>query len=529
MGDYLFSNLFKNLPVMRSRLLVLSSLLLLLVSCAPTYIVTFSGGVGGSVSNMGGEYDKGTVVSVSANPDAEYEFVSWSDGSTQNPRSITVSETINLTATFAKKQYDVTTNVIGKGTIKEEVLVQGGKYNSGTQLRLTAIPQEGWEFTSWSGAVNSQDNPIVVDVNAAKNIRVTFDKTNPLFLAENGVTIKAYDYAEVGDVWELDGEKYLIVNEAMLRSMVANDEDITKVVTSKVGNMISLFENKTNFNQDISSWDVSRVVVMLEMFSGSRFNNDISHWDVSNVTSMFAMFSNSSFNQDIGSWDTSSVTDMSNMFRGASAFNQDIGSWETSNVTDMSKMFENADSFNQDIGDWDVSSVTNMESMFLGQSNFNGDISNWDVSNVVNMYGMFWMANLFNQNIGGWDVSSVADMSHMFRYTSFNQDIGDWDVSNVTNMYGMFDNTPFNQEIGDWDVSNVTDMSGMFNSSLFNQDISKWDVSNVVYMSRMLSYTPFNQNLSNWNTEKVEFCEKFALNANSWSLPKPNFTNCDPN
>ena len=63
------------------------------------------------------------------------------------------------------------------------------------------------------------------------------------------------------------------------------------------------------------------------------FNEDISEWDVSNVTNMNAMFYEaSSFNQDIGDWDVSSVTDMYAMFYGASAFNQDISGWCVINI-----------------------------------------------------------------------------------------------------------------------------------------------------------------------------------------------------
>tara|TARA_R110001606_G_scaffold63350_1_gene146817 strand:+ start:6608 stop:8338 length:1731 start_codon:yes stop_codon:yes gene_type:complete len=256
----------------------------------------------------------------------------------------------------------------------------------------------------------------------------------PFYLDDNGVTIKARDWVEVGYIGSLNGASYTLVSNQMLTTMVSAGDDLSNVCTSRLTDMYKLFTNVSSFNQDISSWDVSNVTNMWSMFGGATaFNGDISSWDVSSVTNMEAMFTSAySFNQDIGAWDVSSVTNMFGMFNTTSLFNQDISAW-------------------------DVSSVTNMRGMFANASSFNQDISSWDVSNVTNMMGVFWEASSFNQDISAWDVSSVTDMYQMFYYAvSFNQDLNAWDVSNVI------------------------------------------DCRNVIY------------------------------GASSWTLPKPNFTNCAP-
>ena len=213
----------------------------------------------------------------------------------------------------------------------------------------------------------------------------------------SNITIKCPEDVKVGSVIEVNGESYKIVDEDMLRKMIANNEDITYVCTSKV------------------TW-------MGRMFQDTPFNGDISNWDVSNVTNMNGMFMYSSFNGDISRWDVSSVTNMHSMFGSSS--------------------------FNGDISNWDVSNVTNMELMFL-RSKFNRDISNWDVSNVTNMNGMF-NSSIFNQDIGSWDVSSVTNMHSMFGSSIFNQDIGSWDVSSVTDMQFMFSKSQFRRDISNW-------------------------------------------------------------------------------
>tara|TARA_B100000767_G_scaffold113872_1_gene108681 strand:+ start:670 stop:963 length:294 start_codon:yes stop_codon:yes gene_type:complete len=97
-------------------------------------------------------------------------------------------------------------------------------------------------------------------------------------------------------------------------------------------------------------------------------------------------------------------------------------------------------------------------------------------------------------------------MATMFVYSSFNQPINNWDVSNVINMQSMFyGNYQFNQDIIQWDVSNVTDMYAMFHQAY-----------------------SFNQDLSNWPVENVTICGAFSYDTPQWTLPQPNFTNCNP-
>jgi len=208
-----------------------------------------------------------------------------------------------------------------------------------------------------------------------------------VYLGENGITIKACESANVGDIGTINGVEYTVVSELNLRQMIINNADISSVCTSRVTNMNKFFYQNDVFNQDISNWDVSNVINMSQMFEEYAFNQDLSNWDVRNVTDMYAMFKdNSVMNQPLENWNVGSVKKMGRMFEGNSAFNQPINNWDVSRVDEMWYMFFNASNFNQPLGDWNVSSVTNMYSMFSGSS-FNQDIGNWNVNNVAQCDG----------------------------------------------------------------------------------------------------------------------------------------------
>ena len=265
--------------------------------------------------------------------------------------------------------------------------------------------------------------------NTTTEIRVVEVLGSPIYLDENGVTIKAKEWAETGMSGFIDGVEYFVADNDTSLSLYA------RYCTTNVTSFQNWFSYETNwanlspFLEHISSWDVSNAVSMHNMFLGTVVHTgfssppiDLSYWDVSNVTTMKGMFKNSQIvNIDIANWNTSNVTDMQEMFSCNSA---DLinDSCPTNNSLQLN------------IENWNVSNVTDMSDMFRGRKDISIDLSNWNVSNVTDMSGMF-LAATFGENIGltNWDVSSVTDMSYMFSFAyGFDQDLSEWNVNNVS-------------------------------------------------------------------------------------------------
>ena len=92
----------------------------------------------------GGSYDLGAIATLTAIPDEGYSFDSWSDGNTDNPRTITVNGDIRLAAKFTPNSYSLKYVVDGK-TFKTETL------EFGTKITPEAEPtKEGYTFSGWS-------------------------------------------------------------------------------------------------------------------------------------------------------------------------------------------------------------------------------------------------------------------------------------------------------------------------------------------------------------------------------------------
>lgn len=314
---------------------------------------------------------------------------------------------------------------------------------------------------------------------------------------------------------------------------------VPETIPSHITSFCQMFFGCTNFNQDISMWDVSNVIDFSYMFLDCEaFNSPLNNWNISSAITLEQICCNcTNFNQPVNLWNTSNVIYMNAAFNSCYAFNQDLSGWDVSNVIDMGGLLGWCALFDQDITMWDTSNVAIMAGLFQGCAAFNQPIGIWNVSNVKSMASMFRRARIFNQDISQWNTSKVVDMTSMFsEATIFNQPLNTWNVSSVIGMNGMFAGiTGYNQPVNLWNTGKVVDMRSMFkNNTIFNQDISMWNVGNVKQMDYMFQgSTAFNQDLSQWcmtnlisRPTEFDYRQYPYMQATQWTLPRPVWGTC---
>jgi hypothetical protein len=136
-------------------------------------------GEGGSVTG-GGTFASGTQVSLTATPSSGYSFSGWSNGSTTNPLTVTLTSNTSITANFQVivNSYSLTVTAGEGGSVSSE----GGEYEEGTEVTITAIPDEGYGFTAWSDG--SQEESITLILSEDKLIEAYFERLSFVSISE---------------------------------------------------------------------------------------------------------------------------------------------------------------------------------------------------------------------------------------------------------------------------------------------------------------------------------------------------------
>ncbi len=289
--------------------------------------------------------------------------------------------------------------------------------------------------------------------------------------------------------------------------------------------------------------------------------------DLSECTNFANMFSGcSNFNSNLSGWNISRGKDFYQMFQNAIAFNN--GSLENDGANPLTwtmkdgenlasgrlvSMFSSARSFNQSVSSWNVSGITDLSSMFRGATAFNNGSPENDGKNPLtwtmkdgenlargSLYFMF-SGTRFNQNISSWNVSGITSFQWMFSQSFFNngspEDDGQnpltWTMKDGDNLArgsfnGIFRISPFNQNISSWNVSkgtdfrNVFESAGKFNNGSITNDGANplaWtmkDGENLAggsFRQTFIKAGSFNQNISSWNVSKGTNFEQMFENA----------------
>ena len=142
------------------------------------FVIINLGGTGSGkviLDPPGGIYEQGTSVTLTAIPDQGNTFKGWSGDikSTENPVTIIMESDKGINAEFIPQiKYTLAVWSIGSGLVEFDP--PGGAYAESTIVRIHAIPNDGWEFSHWDGAIEGENNPDSVLMDSDKAFMAYF-------------------------------------------------------------------------------------------------------------------------------------------------------------------------------------------------------------------------------------------------------------------------------------------------------------------------------------------------------------------
>lgn len=123
-----------------------------------------------------GTYMHGATAVVEAVPNTCYEFDYWTGDvpasqSTDNPLSLTMDANKEIIAVFTHQQYELTIQAMEGGTVDPSGT---GMYPCGSDVPLTATPEDGYTFSGWDGGVDGEAQT-TINVTSDMQITAMFD------------------------------------------------------------------------------------------------------------------------------------------------------------------------------------------------------------------------------------------------------------------------------------------------------------------------------------------------------------------
>ncbi len=128
-----------------------------------------------------GYYEKNEEVEIEAISEEGYNFVEWTgdteyvDDSSSLSALVTIpSKDIDLTANFELKEYTLSIDTDGNGSVAKDPDQES--YSHGTEVTLEAQAASGYTFDNWTGDLESSDNPVTIQMDSNKEITASFQR-----------------------------------------------------------------------------------------------------------------------------------------------------------------------------------------------------------------------------------------------------------------------------------------------------------------------------------------------------------------
>ena len=323
----------------------------------------------------------------------------------------------------------------------------------------------------------------------------------------------------IGD-WDVSGILYM--NSCFLGTSITNLSDVNNwgSDTANVVEAISMFSFSDITSLNLSSWDVSSLTNISDMFS---FNTnlvsvDLSNWDSNVITNFISAFQQCTALTTVTGIETlitSNATAISTLFDECNSLAAiDASAWNTSNVVTATGAFKDCTSITSvDISGWDLSSMTDMSAMFSRCSMTTIDVSGWTNGGLIDMSDFVSQTSSLTTIDFSTSACTPTNISYMFSACTnlTSVDMTGWDVSNVTSTFGMFSNcTSLTTITGheDFRLTGLTgQMSYMFRgcSSLVTLDVSEWAVTGVTSTAFMFysCNALTSLDMSGWNVSTL--------------------------
>jgi len=195
------------------------------------------------------DIQSGTSVHLEAVPSRGYQFSNWSGSlsGNQNPATLKVDCTKNITAHFTRIVHTLMIDVNGKGSVEADKKALSAypttlSLSGGTPVQLEAVPAPGYRFSNWSGSLSDSRNPATMIIDSNSQITAHFSQTVytlTVYIEGNGATTPSagehtYVDGAVVDVtaipdkgWQFDGWSGNVAGPTLASSTVAIESDMT--------------------------------------------------------------------------------------------------------------------------------------------------------------------------------------------------------------------------------------------------------------------------------------------------------------